>query len=79
MILSELLCHFESKISKFHNQYSIKEILKQNNIKIKKYCRFFNVEIVSLEKLGAFYLSLVFIIQEIFAAQFTAQEELSMV
>ena len=30
----ELLCHFESKISKFHNQYSIKEILKQNNIKI---------------------------------------------
>ncbi len=48
----ELLCHFESKISKFHNQYSIKEILKQNNIKIKNIVGSANVEIVSLEKLG---------------------------
>ena len=47
-----MLCHFESKISKFHNQYSIKEILKQNNIKIKNIVGSANVEIVSLEKLG---------------------------
>ncbi len=47
-----LLCHFESKISKFHNQHSIKEILKNNNLKINKIVGTVNVEIVSLEKLG---------------------------
>ncbi len=47
-----LICHEESKISKYHNQISIKKLLEQNNIKTKNIKGLVNVEVVSLEKLN---------------------------
>ena len=48
----DLLCHYGSKISKFHNQHSIKSILKNENVKFSNFTGSVNVEILSLEKLS---------------------------
>jgi len=48
----KLLCHDGNKILKFHNQFSIKNILIKNNIDAQNIKGVVNVEIVSLEKLN---------------------------
>ncbi len=45
-----LVAHFEKLISKYHNQISIKELLKE--IKVNEFIGSINIEIISLEKLG---------------------------
>jgi len=47
-----LICHHGEKISKFHNQLSIRNILKEHNKKIANFVGSVNVEILSLETIG---------------------------
>ncbi len=47
-----LICHHGEKISKFHNQFSIKEILKKYNKKIISFVGSVNIEILSLEAIS---------------------------
>tara|TARA_B100001250_G_C19815536_1_gene798111 strand:- start:3113 stop:4624 length:1512 start_codon:yes stop_codon:yes gene_type:complete len=47
-----MICHEEHFISKFHNQISIKKILKKNKIQFKNIKGLVNVELISLEKLN---------------------------
>lgn len=48
----KLICHHGEKILKYHNQLSIKSILKKNNIKIIDFIGLVNVEILSLEAIS---------------------------
>ncbi len=47
-----LICHHGERISKYHNQLSIKNILKKNNIKTTNFLGSVNVEILSLEAIS---------------------------
>ena len=47
-----LVCHHGEKISKFHNQLSIKNILKKYNKKLINFIGSVNVEILSLERIS---------------------------
>lgn len=47
-----LICHHGEKISRYHNQFSIKEILKKYNKKIIYFVGSVNIEILSLEAIS---------------------------
>lgn len=47
-----LICHHGEMISKYHNQLSIKDILKKNNVKTTNFLGSVNVEILSLEAIS---------------------------
>ena len=48
----DMLLHVENKISKFHNQFSIKKILQSNRINTNNINGMVNVEVISLEKIS---------------------------
>lgn len=50
--LGTMICHHEEKISDYHNQHSISQILKKKKIDFKNLNGMVNIEIVSLEKLN---------------------------